>query len=326
VKILDYANGIQNTSSQELTIAQKILGEFLKVKRSISDCDENCHHCQVPHLDKVYESVRKNHPIEFVLPAFPGKSPNLNKVLGHLPDLAEEQSLIFLNSLCETIQEIYTPGAKIIICSDGRVFSDVVGMKEDHVTEYQMSIDSLITELKLSHLSTFHLDEIAPGESFEAIREALVLTHGRSIEQIRSDVKRGQAESAHSEIHRMYCGLVKFLVEDQLHPEIKISKSQIQKQSRKKAYHMIQRSNAWTNLIEELFPSAVRLSIHPQACGSKKLGIQLLGKETWMTPWHGVAVKIDGKLRLMKRWQAEELGANLVRDRNGKARYFEVAQ
>ena len=323
MKTLDYANGIQRTRNQKLDIAQKILGEFLKVKRSISDCDENCYHCQGPHLDKVYQRVLRNRPVEFVLPAFPGKSPNLNKVLGHLPDLAEEQSLIFLNSLCESIREIYSPGVRIIICSDGRVFSDVVGMKEEHVTEYQNAIYSLIKELKLSYLSTFHLDEIASKESFEAIREALVLTHGRSIEQIRSDVKRG---GTHSETHRMYCGLVKFLVEDQLHPENRISKSQIQKQSRKKAYQMIQRSNAWTNLISELFPAAIRLSIHPQACGSKKLGIQLLGHETWMTPWHGVAVKLNGKLRLMKRWQAEELGANIVRDCAGQARYFEVIE
>ena len=32
----------------------------------------------------------------------------------------------------------------------------------------------------------------------------------------------------------------------------------------------------------------------------------------WMTPWHGTAVELDGRFVLMRRQQAEALGARLV--------------
>ena len=320
MKRFEYASGIQS----EITIAKEILSLFLKAKRSISHCSETCDYCQNPHLNKVRSSVKNNQPVELVLPAFPGKSPNTNKVLGHLPDLAEEKSLKFLNSICEKVKKIYSPGARIIICSDGRVFSDVVGMKESHVTEYQDEIDSMIAKLNLKNLSTYNMDELASNKTFDQVRSELVLNYGREIERIRTEVKSGLNNKRFSELHRMYCGLVKFLVEDALSPEMTKSKSQIQKESRKKAYLMIQRSNAWTRLIAEKFPHAVRLSIHPQDCGSEKLGIQLLGTETWMTPWHGVAVKIDHEFVLMKRWQAQELGAVLIHNKKGRPSHFEV--
>lgn len=324
MKAFDYATGIQTSTTEYSRLAQDILAKILKVKRSVSNCQETCSYCQAPHLKKVIHAVKKQEPIQFVLPAFPGKSPNSQKVLGHLPDMAEEKSLLFLNMVCDSIKEIYSPGAEIIICSDGRVFSDVVGISEKHVSEYQVEIEKIIEKNELLNLSTFTMDEICQGKSFTSIREALVRTHGRPLDLIREEVKKGQSEASLKEIHRMYCGLVKFLVEDSLHPDMVETKSQIQKVSRKKAYLMIQRSNAWTRLIEELFPDAVRLSIHPQSCGSKKLGIQLLGKETWMTPWHGVAVKMKEEFVLMKRWQAEDIGAALKTDEFGRASFYEV--
>jgi pyoverdine/dityrosine biosynthesis protein Dit1 len=59
-----------------------------------------------------------------VLPAFPFKSPNrVDKTLGSLPDLGEELALQHLNGLCESIKEIYEPGAKVTITSDGLVYN-----------------------------------------------------------------------------------------------------------------------------------------------------------------------------------------------------------
>jgi pyoverdine/dityrosine biosynthesis protein Dit1 len=75
---------------------------------------------------------------------------------------------------------------------------------------------------------------------------------------------------------------------------------------------VIQRSKAWGELVETKFPNAVRLSIHPQSCGDKKMGIRLIEPDNWLTPWHGVAVEVDGRFMLLKRAQAEELGADLV--------------
>lgn len=41
-----------------------------------------------------------------------------------------------------------------------------------------------------------------------------------------------------------------------------------------------------------------------------------------MTPWHGVAVQTPSGYKLLKKTEAEALGAKLVRTRNGNPSYF----
>lgn len=72
----------------------------------------------------VEEYVINQKPILCVLPAFPFKSPNRkDKVIGVMPDLGEELALMHLNGLCESIAEIYEPGAMVTITSDGLVYN-----------------------------------------------------------------------------------------------------------------------------------------------------------------------------------------------------------
>ena len=62
--------------------------------------------------------------IEMCLPAFPFKSANkVEKVIGILPDKAEELALERLNGMCKRIESIYPPGAKLTIISDGLVYN-----------------------------------------------------------------------------------------------------------------------------------------------------------------------------------------------------------
>lgn len=75
-------------------------------------------------MEMVYHRLVKNEKISMVLPAFPFKSPNSRtKVLGILPDKAEEFALRCLDGLCKNIKRIYAPGAEVYIVSDGIVYS-----------------------------------------------------------------------------------------------------------------------------------------------------------------------------------------------------------
>lgn len=308
-----------------------LLNEVMKFRRMVGAegecCESTCDSCRAPHLQKVVSAILVQKPIQFVLPAFPGKSPNPAKVLGPLPDLAERRALSFLNSLCRRLKKIYQPGAEVVLCSDGRVFSDVVGMKEEHVTAYQDAIDEMIKELHLEHISTFNLDELCGGHSFDQIRTDLMNRFGQPLESLREKVRRGGKGSHVAEdieAQRMYCGITRFLFEDSLVPGHEKSRTALQKDAKARAYEVIRRSNAWSELIAEQFPKAVRLSIHPQVCGAKKLGIQLLGESSWMTPWHGVAVDNGNEIVLMKRWEAEKLNAQIVLDSKGRASHYEL--
>ncbi len=311
-------------------LATRILNTLLQFRRAVnshSTCDHTCSSCQSPHLLKVISAIRNEKPIVFVLPAFPGKSPNQSKVLGPLPDMAERLALQFLQQLCDRIKEVYAPGAEIILCSDGRVFSDIVGMQESDVTDYQHELDNMITELKLKNISTFNLDHLGKGTDFKQMRQELIENFGIPIEYLRERILRGSKLVSHpedKEAHRMYCGITRFLVEDSTFPGQNKTRSAIQKECRAKSYEVILRSNAWSELIAERFPDAVRLSIHPQTCGAKKMGIRLVGTESWMTPWHGVAVKTNEEFILLKRTEAEALGAKLILSENGRASHYEV--
>lgn len=312
-------------------LALNIMAEVMPYRRmseAPSQCvGHECLACITPHFSKVIHAITSRKPILFVLPAFPGKSPNTNKVFGPLPDLAERHSLVFLNSLCTKIQRIYSPGAKIIICSDGRVFSDIIGMKEDDVSAYHEELENIIDELNLAHLSVYKLDDIYRGQDFRQARERLVSEYGKPLDFIRNKVRRGgdgSLDYEDNEAHRIYCGITRFLVEDALYPGQTKTRSAIQRECRHRAYEVISRSNAWSDHIAVTFPSAVRLSIHPQACGSRKMGIQLLKGERWMTPWHGVAVLTNGEVSIMKRWEAENLGAKVVLDKTGRPSHFRI--
>jgi pyoverdine/dityrosine biosynthesis protein Dit1 len=300
------------------TIATDILTDIMQFRRmanSHSDCAPSCPTCSAPHLSHIISAIKENRPIIFILPAFPGKSPNLAKVLGPLPDMAEQRALEFLEHLCSRVKTYHSPGARVILCSDGRVFSDAVGIREEDVTAYQRELSLMIKKLSLTSISTFNLDDVYPGLGFDEMRIDLMRKYGRSIDNLKQMVKQGSKEDSvheNKEAHRLYCGITRFLFEDAMYPGQIKSRSWVQKDSRIRSYEVIQRSNAWSELISKIFPDAVRLSIHPQVCGAKKLGISLVGTDNWMTPWHGVAVDVGGRFKLLKRAQAEALGAKLV--------------
>lgn len=303
-------------------LATQILGLVMRhrrVPKDLSKCgDHRCSACAGQFLDRVMEAVERNEPVVFVLPAFPGKSPNPAKVLGVKPDMAEEQSLTFLNGLCRRIEAIYAPGARIVLCSDGRVFNDVIGIPDADITTYQRELDTLFGEIGAHNLSTFNLDHVFQGAGFDEMRASLMSGFGEPLELVQAKVRAGGDEL------RMYQGITRFLVEDALRPDMAISKTALQKQCRVRAYQVIQRSRAWDVLLAEYFPRAVRLSIHPQVCGSRKIGIHLMDTDDeWLTAWHSVAVEVGGRFRLMKRAHAEKLGGELVY-RDGRPSHYVV--
>lgn len=313
--------------------ATELLRDIMQFRRVIhakeGSCDVSlCQACLTPHLKKVVSAMLRDEAITFVLPAFPGKSPNPAKILGPLPDMGERRALQFLNDLCDRVKRYHKHGARIILCSDGRVFSDVIGMNEEDVTAYRNRLDQMIEELGLTNISTFALDELCYGIDTAAARKTLMQQYGQSLESLRERVRRGGAEGQHSEdeeAHRMYCGITRFLVEDAMHPGQTKSRSSIQKDCRVRAYEVIRRSNAWSELIADQFPGAVRMSIHPQTCGAAKIGIQLLGTESWLTPWHGVAVDTGKDFILMKRSEADKLAARLILDSEGRPSHYRLA-
>ena len=312
------ATPLPNTVPDSLPL--KLLEVIFRRRRLQEDAGEcatrPCASCFALHLPLVERALARGEPIELILPAFPAKSPNPQKVLGTLPDLGEELSLLSLQELCSEVRELYPPGARVVICSDGRAFSDLVGVSDEDVSRYGVEIAAMIERLGAGDLSVFRLEDVFPAGDFAAAREHLDRHYAEPLDVL----KRRSQEFPHHQ--RLLNGIHRFLFEDRVVLEPHKSRTRVRKETKPLALRVVQRSNAWTRLIRECYPKALRLSIHPQSPHSEKIGILLTRAiDTWITPWHGTVVLDEEGYLLTKRAAAEEAGARLV-ERRGRPSHF----
>lgn len=300
-------------------IADRVLRYLLRFQRLTTpsaDCaDEPCETCLGIHRPKIQRFIDRKQPLEFVILAFPCKSPNLRKVLGKLPDLAEELSIGFLQSFTEHVSHFYPPGARVRICSDGHVFSDLVGVPDDEVSHYRSELQQIIVR-QGDGIDMLGLDDIFGAGEYPALRDRLVHAHAVPLEDLHDLV------TSNPSFGSVFNGVHRFLVEDQsaLRPEL--SRTKIRILCKGLAYQVVQRSDAWSRQVADTFPDALRLSIHPQPRHSAKIGIHLLRtRDNWLTPWHAVALDDGNSFSLVKRCDAEQLNASLIW-RNNRPSHF----
>lgn len=282
--------------------------------RDTARFEEKQHHLQI-----IEQLVAKQLPIKMILPAYPGKSPNRNKTLGYFPDLAEHHSIDILSQLCDEINEIYQPGAQVIICSDGYVFSDLVKIPDDKVEAYTNDIIKYYSLHYPNKFAFFDIKDAYPElNCLDSAREELMVNFGSSLITLSKKAKY------EAETQSMYKGITRFLFEDfcGLQAFNTSSKTQIQKMAKKTSLRVIQRSNAWSDLLEHHFPDAVRLSIHPQFRVSKKIGIKLgHADDGWRTPWHSVAVQQGDDIQFLRRSMVDENRYRLIFN-NGRPSHY----
>lgn len=301
-------------------LAKQILELTFRFRR-LADPDDPCGKqpcslCFAVQQERVLRYVERNEPVHFLLPAFPAKSRNPGKVLGALPDLGERMSVEFLQTFCDLVSHVYEPGAKILICSDGHVFSDLLGIPDDDVTAYRDELQQVIDTIGGEAIGLYALDDAFGLDSYDDMREVLVTRYGIPLDDLREEVRTDlQARS-------MFNGMHRFMVEDHVPLNEGVSRSRISRECKELAYQMIQRSRAWGDLVGDIFPDSLRLSIHPQHSHAGKIGFHLIRtKDNWLTPWHGVLVDDGKNITLMKRSQAEHHNASLVW-RHGRPSHF----
>lgn len=299
---------------------------------------------------KLFESqvsffIERDLPIEFILPAFPFKSKNTEKkVLSHLPDKGEKLALETINIFLTEIKNIYAPGARVSIVSDGRVFADIFKITDEHVSEYGVEIRKIAIENEYNNISFYNLEDFLDKcETHDVARERLVSYFGRKIEDI---TKRVEVDEDYA---KMYCGFTKFLLEDlynfmeneknALRKKFQMSRTQMKKDAKERAKFVMMRNDAYSRMVGILFPLHVRLSIHAHNNSGPKFAIRLLPLEKINeklvsdknlhipTPWHNVVVEDkNGKFVLMKRFQIERHmdKTRLVLDKNGVPSHYIV--
>lgn len=170
---------------------------------------------------RVRRAVDAKIPVPLVLPAFPWKSVNKKeKVLGAVPDLGEVLGLGRLNGLCEDIERIYPPGAKVTITSDGLVYNDLLGISDEEVYGYGSALRRIPEEHGYKNLDFIRIMNLL-GMSDQAYmsKEEYLAKVGKARDLLVSKYLDPTfvAEEAIEEdmdITLTYRGYMKFLIKD----------------------------------------------------------------------------------------------------------------
>jgi pyoverdine/dityrosine biosynthesis protein Dit1 len=272
---------------------------------------------EVPLYQQLEKLCVAGKKLTFILPAFPAKSSNPNKTSGVLPDLGEFIALVGLDQFCIEVEKIYSPGAEVVICSDGRVFNDLVFVGDEELKLYKDKISEIIETRGLNNLKTFDLEDHYSCDTFNSMRQLFCIEHGEELPELKEKILADQ------NLTSLFNGIHRFVKEDFKVNNVELSNNQVHKQSKDIAYRVIRRSRAWDKLLSGVFPETLRLSIHPYPITHHKFGIKLVpSSNRWATPWHNVVVKENGSYQLMKKRDALELGC-VEKLWGGEYAYFE---
>ncbi|KAI8962528.1 Pyoverdine/dityrosine biosynthesis protein-domain-containing protein [Daldinia sp. FL1419] len=296
--------------------------------------------------ERVRHFTSQGRKIEMCLPAFPCKSSNTDKVTGKDPDRGEQLALEHLHSFVEAIEKVYRAGAKLWIISDGHVFSDCIGVDDRDVDAYSQKLIKMNREIGLQKGNTDRIGFKSLADLFELERynspSKLAKISKLDIPSINHYVQtqitveaelcrrllmggcqsqkltlRARIDSQEAGILALYRGFSRFMLEDLEHHPFThtMSRSKQKKLSSKVAFEMIMRNQAYSNLVELLFPNHIRLSIHAHNNAGPKFGIQMFDPKSVRaveslsphsksmtsrdllhipTPWHNCVATVAG--------------------------------
>lgn len=254
--------------------------------------------------DRIDGFVNKNETIQFAMLGFPFKSTNTrDKVLGDLPDLGEELTVKNFQTFNQTIKRIYGPGVKIRIVSDGYVFNDLLGVKDDVVHRYTADSSYMDND---GTMDMVDLGRFYGNGNMSSKRERLMQHFGYTWEKMEQEIL------FNPDVNFLYRGMLKFMSEELAWHDFP-SKSQREKAAKKLVREMMLRNEAYNLLVRKELSDHIRLSMHPSVNNGYKYSFKLIpGEHTNHSAWHSVVVMHNGQAITMHKKDAIAAGYQLV--------------
>jgi pyoverdine/dityrosine biosynthesis protein Dit1 len=113
----------------------------------------------------------------------------------------------FLQSFCEQLSHFYPPGGAILICSDGHVFADLLGIPDDDVTAYRDDLLRIIQTTGSASLSMYSLRDAFDSDDWDEMRALLLGGYGTPIDDMHAEVRNDLAARG------LFNGMHRFMVE-----------------------------------------------------------------------------------------------------------------
>lgn len=249
-------------------------------------------------LEKIEYWIKKNEPIQFMLPAMPFKIANPLKSSRRDADLAEVGSFCKLNEINLQISKIYKPGAIFTIFHDGHLYyRHFLHTKED-ADKYYNSLKKFVRNLGLSEVIYLKdaADELQHIKNFKEIYEEARLemtnlwkNEKYNNERIQKIIQSAKQNINLSDIPYQVLYHINFMEDWDLSLDEKKLKREINQRSEKCAfeYMVVQHALEKANFFKTILPNGIRLTVHPK---EGQIGIFMVKKKTHLLPWMGAGV------------------------------------
>lgn len=239
--------------------------------------------------------MAENQPLEFILPGFPCKSPNVvDKSFSALPDLGEALAIERLDAFCFALNEIYPHGSRVTILSDGTTFADIVHVDDEVKQAYKAVLRHLcVTENILWADLTDLLPDMKPSDKTDSgsLRKALLKGISRGPRSFEKFVQKVVSSPEQARVHDKLCSY--------LYHDVRIERfsdgdrDQYLESISDKAYQMMYRGRALSAGIDKVYPHHIRLSVHGYDNSGPKFTVSLSSDTTKvLSPWHSVPVRL----------------------------------
>ncbi|GAA5645648.1 L-tyrosine/L-tryptophan isonitrile synthase family protein [Vibrio proteolyticus] len=257
---------------------------FILLDQLLAQTDATFHGYQTLKM-QISDCVTQRKPITLLLPAFPCKTNNLDKVLGHLPDLGEYRVLRKFIQAIRDIQSVYSPGVMLYIFSDYHTFSDYIHVDLEHHYRYSDGLRNMVENMNASDCV-----KIINFEHFPAFDDLNEYQYFSGLKQRFGDPAYEQdfarlKQHDHA-MHCTYLGLKKFMHQDQKHVLVTLSHKARRERLSEMAKGMMVQGRALDNFLNAYFSHAIRLSIHEHPMQGHKYSLFLFEERAFKTPWH----------------------------------------
>lgn len=251
-------------------------------------------------LSLIQQKIRQNKPIELVLPTLPFKNQN-PLTTGHSlgwTDLGEYLSLLQLKTITDSIQQLYSPGARITVLTDGMVYVDMFGNKDTK------GVDQYFQQL-------WHIKErLGLGNAVELVDMSWLVKAQPEFEEVKrqmqihlEEIEKKDELVAECMSGLRYGMLFAFPVEYTLEeyakclftPETLLPQAITRKAERlANEYASFLLTMKKLNIVKHAFPDAIRATVHCK--DAPQLPLHLVNKHSWIFPYHGVPLVDKAKL------------------------------
>jgi pyoverdine/dityrosine biosynthesis protein Dit1 len=291
---------IDNQDSTELVISRVLLVlDHMRRKGNDQNWSDSAQSQIALQINGFYQ---RREPLKFLLPAFPFKSTNkTEKVIGFLPDEAEQVSLQNLDNQMTLLANIYPYGAEMHVFIDGFLFADFLGVPDLDAEKYVTALKKMFTS-RIKEISVF--DFFPEERGYEAVRKKFFENFCMTSEEIRN------IAADNEEIIMRYQRALPFMKQELADRNKCKDPAEMKKLAEDAAWEVVRRDMGLGKLINSKYAHFIRCTRHTQDANSAKIGLNFLpGRHQADAPWHSVLVKMaDGTYDFIKKRDAEEKG------------------